>query len=98
MQRLAVSTGDLIMSKENITKLELIALRVKIQLFRVAFADMNVKATEALMYAQELGLNEEAYSDMFGSGEPCAGSFIGRTDIIERMLEEARDGRQTEKV
>lgn len=62
----------------------------------VAFADMSVKATEALMYAQELGMNEEAYSDMFGSGTPCAGSFIGRTDIIEHMLEEARNGRQTE--
>ena len=96
MQCLAVSTGNLRMSKENITELELSALRVKIQLFRVAFAGMNVKATEALMYAQELGLNEEAYSDMFGSGTPCAGSFIGQTDIIEHMLEETRNGRQTE--
>ena len=78
------------MSKEKITALELSALRVKIQLFRVAFADMSVKATEALMYAQELGLNEEAYSDMFGSGKPHAGGFIGATDIIEQMLEKAR--------
>lgn len=82
------------MSKENIKTLELSALRVKIQLFRVAFADMNVKATEALIYAQELGLNEEAYSDMFGSGELCAGSFIGQTDIIEHMLKEARNERR----
>lgn len=78
------------MSKENIKTLELSTLRVKIQLFRVAFADMSVKATEALMYAQEIGLNEEAYSDMFGSGTPCAGSFIGRTDIIEQMLEDGK--------
>ena len=96
MQCLAVSTRDLRMSKENINTLELSALRVKIQLFRVAFADMSVKATEALIYAQELGLNDEAYSDMFGSGTPCSGSFIGRTDIIEHMLEEARNGRQAE--
>lgn len=73
--------------KEMSRRLELRALRVRIQLFRVAYADMSVKAQEALIAASELGLRDEAFSDMFGTGEHDNGSFKGATEKIQALID-----------
>lgn len=72
--------------------MELRALQVRIQLFRVAYADMSVKAQEALIAASELGLREEALSDMFGTGEHDNGTFKGATEKIQALID-SEDGK-----
>lgn len=67
--------------------LALRALRVRIQLFRVAHADMNVKAQEALMLASELGLLEEAQSDMFGDLTLREDGSYNSTDKIQALID-----------
>lgn len=77
------------MRHDSISKKDLLALQIRIQMFRVAFADMSVKAAEALTMAQEMGLAEEAYEDMFGNGKIINGHYDGSTEHIQDRINEA---------
>lgn len=69
-----------------VTRLDLLGLQAKIQLFRCAYRHMDITAREALAYADELGLYDEAQSDMFGDGTPN-GIFEKHTNTIRNMID-----------
>lgn len=70
----------------SVIRLDLLALQAKIQLFRCAYRHMDITAREALAYTDELGLYDEAQSDMFGDGTP-SGIFEKHTNTIRNMID-----------
>lgn len=69
-----------------VTKLDLLELQAKIQLFRCAYRHMDITARDALVRADELGLYDEVQSDMFGDCTP-KGIFEEHTNTIRNMID-----------